>query len=76
MTTQKESTVETSNGEKRIKITKNGAYFVSGGIPLIERTIICNAEGIAVEWHTGNTIATEEEYELCRCGRTFNKTIL
>jgi CDGSH-type Zn-finger protein len=77
MATKKEPSNETSNQEKKIKVCKNGPYLVSTGIPLVKQTIISNAEGIAYEWRTESTpeleTLTEEDYALCRCGRTYNK---
>jgi len=77
MATKKESSNETLNKEKKIKVSKNGSYIVSGGIPLVKQTIISNAEGIAYEWRADSLpeleALTEEDYDLCRCGRSYNK---
>lgn len=53
-----------------IRITKDGPYLVSGGIPLSVQTIVCDTRGEAVEWQEGKKYPVEETYELCRCGRT------
>jgi len=77
MATKKEPSNETSNQGEKIKVCKNGPYLVSAGIPLIKQTIISNAEGIAYEWRAesipGLEALTEEDYALCRCGRSYNK---
>jgi len=77
MATKKEPSNETSNQGEKIKVCKNGPYLVSAGIPLIKQTIISNAEGIAYEWRAesipGLEALTEEDYTLCRCGRSYNK---
>jgi len=54
-------------------VSKNGPYLVSGGVPLSEQTIVCEADGNATEWHTGKAIPAPKNYALCRCGQSKNK---
>jgi len=52
----------------KIRVTKDGPYIVSGGIPLIQEEIGTNAEGDSVEWRTKKVYPFRENYSLCRCG--------
>ncbi|MDR1664325.1 MAG: CDGSH iron-sulfur domain-containing protein [Clostridiales bacterium] len=54
----------------RIKITKNGPYLVSGGIPI--REMIITPEGHHYILREGRTLPQDEEYALCRCGKSRN----
>ena len=54
----------------RIKITKNGPYLVSGGIPLKEMVI--TQEGHHNTLRSGRTLPQAESYALCRCGGSNN----
>ena len=57
----------------RIQITENGPYVVTGGIPLAEQTIVVDAEGTSRDWRRGREYPVDDEYRLCRCGRSENK---
>lgn len=57
----------------RIKITRNGPYMVSGGVPVAEQAIVSDAEGTAIGWQAGRNIPVRETYALCRCGQSKNK---
>jgi CDGSH-type Zn-finger protein len=54
--------------ERRIQITENGPYRVTGSVPLVSRTIVPDEDGFSVEWGEGETFTTDATYELCRCG--------
>ncbi|MDR1692007.1 MAG: CDGSH iron-sulfur domain-containing protein [Oscillospiraceae bacterium] len=54
----------------RIKITKNGPYLVSGGIPLKEMVI--TAKGHHYAYTEGRALPQAETYALCRCGESHN----
>lgn len=56
-----------------VKVTKNGPYLVSGGIPLFNATIECNQHGTPNKWVFGENLKTAETYALCRCGQSNNK---
>jgi CDGSH-type Zn-finger protein len=60
------------DGKSKIRVTKNGPYLVSGGIPLVEQIIGIDAEGNPRGWRTGKKYPTQENYSLCRCGRSKN----
>lgn len=56
------------NKEPKIRIIKDGPYFVSGGVPLSEKIIIPRGEGYVYE--EGSPMPQRETYLLCRCGKT------
>jgi CDGSH-type Zn-finger protein len=73
METQKRSTNKELNKNFKIRISRNGPYLVSGGIPLSEQIIGTNAEGYSSEWHQGKEFPLKENYALCRCGQSKHK---
>jgi CDGSH-type Zn-finger protein len=54
----------------RIKITKDGPYLVSGGIPISEKII--TPEGHHYILKEGRPLPQAESYALCRCGQSRN----
>ncbi|TMI26603.1 iron-binding protein, partial [Candidatus Bathyarchaeota archaeon] len=60
-------------GSRKIVISKDGPYIVSGGIPLTMEIIEPNAEGLSWNWKTAKSFKTSREYKLCRCGQSKNK---
>jgi CDGSH-type Zn-finger protein len=70
---KKQTGDEVSNNKFKIKVSKNGPYLVSGGIPLAEQIIVTDAEGYSREWRTGRKHLVQGNYALCRCGRSKNK---
>jgi CDGSH-type Zn-finger protein len=54
----------------KVKVTKNGPYVVSGGVPLSERIIEEDADGECHGWREGMKYAAGESYALCRCGHS------
>jgi CDGSH-type Zn-finger protein len=61
------------NSKPAIKVSKNGPYIASGGIPLSEQVIGIDAEGYSYAWHEGKAYPSQEKYALCRCGQSKNK---
>jgi CDGSH-type Zn-finger protein len=59
--------------DKKIVITENGPYLVSGGVHLRIQEIIPNADGLSWDWNAGKTFKTDQEYALCRCGESQQK---
>lgn len=54
----------------KIKVLKGGPYVVTGSIPLSEKIIVpVDAE---YEYQPGREFLQQEEYALCRCGRSKN----
>lgn len=60
-------------GEKKIVVSKDGPYLVSGNIPLDLQVITPNKEGLSWDWKEGKTFQAKASYALCRCGRSKNK---
>jgi CDGSH-type Zn-finger protein len=58
---------------KKIEIRSNGAYIVSGAIPLVRKTQVVSEYGEPLTWKKEGNIPTEEPYYLCRCGKSSNK---
>ena len=53
---------------REIRITKNGPYIVTGGIPLLEKNIV--PKGKEYIYEEGGVLPQGETYSLCRCGKT------
>lgn len=61
------------NKQMKIKVNPDGAYTITGSIPLVEMIMIPDAEGQSKGWHIGKRYPIKEEYDLCRCGHSKNK---
>jgi CDGSH-type Zn-finger protein len=60
--------------EQAIEVTENGPYHVTGGIPLVRvRKIPGERKGSFKGWEPYETIETDDEYWLCRCGHSDDK---
>jgi len=57
----------------RIKVTKDGPYIVSGGVPLARERTIIGSDGEPERWEKGPAYPDRDSYALCRCGRSENK---
>lgn len=62
--------MENEQSKRSIKITKNGPYLMSGGIPLKEKIITPQGDGYV--YRDGRPLPQAERYALCRCGRSKN----
>jgi CDGSH-type Zn-finger protein len=62
-----------SSAAKKITISKNGPYLVSGAVPLANQIIKTNHHGESTIWSEGNLISTPDTYALCRCGESKTK---
>ena len=59
---------------KKITITHNGPYEVSGGVPLDRASIAEDKSGASESWKRSRADKPEEDpYYLCRCGHSHNK---
>jgi len=54
----------------RIKVTRNGPYVVSGGVPLSKQIIVSDANGDPLSWRAGEVLRVADTYSLCRCGQS------
>lgn len=57
----------------RVQVSSNGPYRVSGNLPLDEQIIGTDGAGQSVAWQQGRTFPAEQQYALCRCGRSSHK---
>ncbi len=57
----------------KIRVTQDGPYIVTGGIPLAEEPMAVDAEGYCHGYRQGKTYPAQESYALCRCGGSGNK---
>jgi CDGSH-type Zn-finger protein len=57
----------------KIKVTEDGPYTVTGGIPLSDQILIPDPEGLSITWKEGKKYTVPEQYDLCRCGQSKNK---
>jgi CDGSH-type Zn-finger protein len=57
----------------KIKVTKNGPYVVTGGVPLSERIIGIDKDNQSHGWNEGKKYPVQGAYALCRCGESANK---
>jgi CDGSH-type Zn-finger protein len=64
---------KTSKSSKKIIITKDGPYIVSGYVPLAKEYMVRDKNGIPVEWKKGSKYPVTETYALCRCGASNTK---
>ncbi len=56
-----------------IKILKNGPYLISGSVPLSKGELVANEKGNSLELEEMQRYPLQEEYALCRCGKSNNK---
>jgi CDGSH-type Zn-finger protein len=73
LVTEKEDRNEKPNAGVKIKVSKNGPYLVSGAVPLSEKIITPDAEGVPTEWRTGKKYPSQDKCGLCRCGQSKTK---
>jgi CDGSH-type Zn-finger protein len=57
----------------RIRVTKDGPYIVTGGVPLSDQIIESDEDGFSHKWKQGKEHISKESYALCRCGKSKNK---
>jgi CDGSH-type Zn-finger protein len=56
-----------------IEAGENGPYHVSGAIPLVRTSKVETELGEPIAWNVDETLETEDEYWLCRCGQSESK---
>jgi CDGSH-type Zn-finger protein len=69
----KTSTALGESHERKIIVSENGPYLVSGGIPISVQVITPNKEGFSWEWKQGESFDSKADYALCRCGHSKTK---
>jgi CDGSH-type Zn-finger protein len=60
-------------GGPRIKVTRNGPYLFTGGVPLAEEIMVIGEDGEPARWEQGREYPDQETCALCRCGASKNK---
>ena len=73
MIKNKETLNEPAKTAAKIKVSKNGPYLVSGGIPVSKQTIMADMDGTALKWREDTKFQRQEKCGLCRCGQSKNK---
>jgi CDGSH-type Zn-finger protein len=73
MSPKKEHHKPARHDTKKIRVTKDGPYIVSGSIPLAVKEIRNDEEGYCSTWHEVTAYPLQEQYALCRCGHSKNK---
>jgi len=58
---------------RKIVVSEDGPYLVSGGLPLEKEIILNDEAGDALEWGLEKVYPLSEKYALSRCGRSRNK---
>ena len=58
---------------KKIVVSRDGPYIVSGSVPLALQIITPDREGFSWDWKQSKIFDTKSEYKLCRCGRSKTK---
>lgn len=61
------------SSQRKITVSNNGPYLVSGSVPLAVQIIGVNSAGESILWVDGDTLPTSAEYALCRCGASNTK---
>ena len=59
--------------DQAIEVTENGPYHVTGAVPLVRVRKTPGERGSFSGWEPYETLETEDEYWLCRCGQSTNK---
>lgn len=65
--------MDDSKRARRIKVTKDGPYVVSGRVPLAQERMIIGPAGEPAKWDKGPSYPDWDTYALCRCGASKNK---
>jgi CDGSH-type Zn-finger protein len=63
----------TKKDDKKIMITKDGPYLVSGNLPIDKQIIAIGEEGEPKKWVKGKNVPSNQPCALCRCGESKNK---
>lgn len=64
---------EAGSAEKKIKVSKDGPYLVSGAVTVSQESIVADAEGTALEYRLDKKFPLMQKCGLCRCGQSNNK---
>ena len=56
----------------RVKVTKDGPYIATGGMPLAQDIVVPGDDGEPERWEKGPSHPNRERCSLCRCGASRN----
>jgi CDGSH-type Zn-finger protein len=56
--------------DRRIKVTKNGPYIVTGDVPFDIEKMVLDKAGIPSKWQKVASLTDKAPYSLCRCGKS------
>jgi CDGSH-type Zn-finger protein len=59
--------------DKKILVSKDGPYLVSGDFPLEKEISVCGKNGIPIKWEKGKKYSYKKNCMLCRCGKSSDK---
>jgi len=54
----------------QVRVTQDGPYVVTGGVPLFRMSIGIDRRGESASWRRGRRYPLLPTYRLCRCGRS------
>jgi CDGSH-type Zn-finger protein len=60
-------------GGRKVVVSRDGPYVISGDVPLAVQVIRSNVEGMSWDWEDAEKLEGGPEYALCRCGQSRNK---
>jgi len=59
--------------DKKIIVSTDGPYLVSGDFPLEKEIVVCGKDGIPLKWKKGEKYSYKKRCVLCRCGKSNSK---
>jgi CDGSH-type Zn-finger protein len=59
----------------RVKVTRNGPYIVSGGVPMSVEAIVDDSDGESESWRVESKLSDRQKCGLCRCGKSGSKPL-
>jgi CDGSH-type Zn-finger protein len=59
--------------KRKIEVTEDGPYLISGDVPLAEEQVVVDRDGASLKWKVCENYKIEGKYKLCRCGHSQDK---
>ncbi len=73
MARKEERATEDAAGKRCIKVCQDGPYIVLGAVPLLELTVVNDANDFPYSYRISKRYSVREVYSLCRCGHSADK---
>ncbi len=73
MESETENAREKASSKQYITVCKDGPFNVSGAIPLLELTVVNDADDCPYDYRVTERYPVTEAYSLCRCGQSKDK---